>query len=296
MNVYRAVLISGPPGIGKTTSAHLVAKMEGYAPLEFNASDTRSKKLIENMLQDTINNKSLDSWYSGGSAKSLGPDVPRIHERTVLIMDEVDGMSVVTEEVLEPSMLSSRRQRCRSFASATIDEIKRCDLLSIPPTTSASVNRMLPKSSHVCFSIAFKEKLKIPGEVMAQLIEAAQSDIRSVINMLSTWKLSKNTMDFDESKSLGAENAKPGLHTPFSLYSELSSPYMFSATSRKTLNDKADLYFQDHSFVPLMVAENYVKLNPLLLPRRLVLVSKSSTSNCYERRPRVSAMAIWSIE
>jgi DNA polymerase III delta prime subunit len=47
MNIYRAVLISGAPGIGKTTSAHLVAQMEGYTPIELNASDTRSKKLIE---------------------------------------------------------------------------------------------------------------------------------------------------------------------------------------------------------------------------------------------------------
>ncbi len=42
---------------------------------------------------------------------------------------------------------------------------------------------------------------------------------------------------------------------------------MFNATSRKTLNDKADLYFQDHSFVPLMVAERYVKARPVLASR-----------------------------
>lgn len=47
MGVYRAVLISGPPGIGKTTSAHLAAKNAGYNPIELNASDARSKKLVE---------------------------------------------------------------------------------------------------------------------------------------------------------------------------------------------------------------------------------------------------------
>lgn len=47
LNVFRAILITGPPGIGKTTSAHMVAKMEGFTPIELNASDARSKKLVE---------------------------------------------------------------------------------------------------------------------------------------------------------------------------------------------------------------------------------------------------------
>ena len=46
MGLYRAVCLSGPPGIGKTTSAHLVAKLEGYDILEYNASDTRNEKLL----------------------------------------------------------------------------------------------------------------------------------------------------------------------------------------------------------------------------------------------------------
>lgn len=47
MNVFRAVMITGAPGIGKTTSAHLCAKLAGFTPIEVNASDSRSKKLVE---------------------------------------------------------------------------------------------------------------------------------------------------------------------------------------------------------------------------------------------------------
>ena len=47
MNCYRAALITGSPGIWKTTSAHLCAKLAGFTPIELNASDARSKKLVE---------------------------------------------------------------------------------------------------------------------------------------------------------------------------------------------------------------------------------------------------------
>lgn len=47
LNVYRAILITGGPGIGKTTSAHICAKLAGFTPIEMNASDARSKKLVE---------------------------------------------------------------------------------------------------------------------------------------------------------------------------------------------------------------------------------------------------------
>lgn len=43
----RVIMIYGPPGIGKTSAAHLVAKLEGYDIVESNASDTRSKKMME---------------------------------------------------------------------------------------------------------------------------------------------------------------------------------------------------------------------------------------------------------
>jgi len=47
-----------------------------------------------------------------------------------------------------------------------------------------------------------REKLKIPANVVDQLINGSNSDIRQVLNMLSTWKLSSSEMNFDDGKQL----------------------------------------------------------------------------------------------
>eukprot|EP01034_Spumella_vulgaris_P024566 gene24566-30929_t len=48
----KAILLSSPPGIGKTTVATLIAKEFNYDVLELNASDTRNKKDVGEHLSD----------------------------------------------------------------------------------------------------------------------------------------------------------------------------------------------------------------------------------------------------
>jgi replication factor C subunit 1 len=64
----RALLISGPPGIGKSTTAGLVARENGFEPVEFNASDVRSKKVLEENLTEMIDNRSVTEFFHTASA------------------------------------------------------------------------------------------------------------------------------------------------------------------------------------------------------------------------------------
>lgn len=47
-----------------------------------------------------------------------------------------------------------------------------------------------------------REKMKVAGNVIDELVASSQSDIRQILNMLSTWKLSNSDMSFDEGKTL----------------------------------------------------------------------------------------------
>ncbi|KAF5101448.1 hypothetical protein D0Z03_000594 [Geotrichum reessii] len=69
--IYRAVIISGPPGIGKTTTAHLVAKLNGFDVIESNASDTRSKNMLINKVMGSTKNTSLSPLSNEAKAKGL---------------------------------------------------------------------------------------------------------------------------------------------------------------------------------------------------------------------------------
>jgi DNA polymerase III delta prime subunit len=75
----RACLITGDPGIGKTSSVRLIAKLKGYKTYETNASDQRNKNSVNKNAGFVFDNKTL----FGGE----------LQEKNLIIMDEVDGMS-----------------------------------------------------------------------------------------------------------------------------------------------------------------------------------------------------------
>jgi replication factor C subunit 1 len=75
----KAVLLTGPPGIGKTSLARIVSRGMGFRSIELNASDIRNKAAVSTFLKTASLNTSIN--FYGKLTKCL------------LIMDEVDGMS-----------------------------------------------------------------------------------------------------------------------------------------------------------------------------------------------------------
>lgn len=256
---YRSVMIHGPPGIGKTTAAHMVAKLEGYDVLESNASDTRSKKLVENGLVGVLDTTSLQGYFSG-----TGKKVESEKKNMVLIMDEVDGMSAgdrggvgamaaVAKKTQIPLILICNERR--------LPKMKPFDHVTYEvPFRRPTADQIRARLSTICF----REGLKIPPPVLDGLIEGTHADIRQIINMLSTVKLDQQNLDYDKGKEMSKAWEKHVILKPWDIVGKILNAQMFSPSSKSTLNDKIELYFNDHEFSYLMLQENYLKTKPVL--------------------------------
>ena len=257
--VFRAVMIHGPPGIGKTTAAHLAAKLEGYDIVESNASDTRSKKLVETGLRGVLDTTSLLGYFAGNGKK-----VEVDKKKLVLIMDEVDGMSAgdrggvgalasVCKKTSIPMILICNDRK--------LPKMKPFDFVTYDlPFRRPTVDQIRSRIMTICY----REGIKIPPNVINALIEGTRSDIRQIINMLSTAKLNQDTLDFDQSKTMSKSWEKHIILKPWDIVSKILGGGMFAPSSTSTLNDKIELYFNDHEFSPLMLQENYLGTNPML--------------------------------
>lgn len=63
---FKAALLSGPPGVGKTTTVQVVCKELGYDLVEFNASDTRNKTLLKDEVSGLLSNTTMKDYITGG--------------------------------------------------------------------------------------------------------------------------------------------------------------------------------------------------------------------------------------
>ena len=66
----KAALLSGPPGIGKTTACKIVCKILGFEILEMNASDVRNKASIQENITTVSSNTSID-YFTTQNQKRL---------------------------------------------------------------------------------------------------------------------------------------------------------------------------------------------------------------------------------
>ena len=213
------ILIVGPPGIGKTTTVHVVARELGYKVAEHNASDTRSVSLLRGMI-------------------ALG--MKRL-QKEVVVMDEVDGLSGGGErggigELADLIRKSNVPIIC--IANQTPPKLKplqnACQTIKFHRPVKSTIATAL-------LGIAKKEGLTITKAELETMCETSGNDIRSILNRLQ----------FDGKAKHGEKDASLRLDL-------FSATQRLIGNKRISLTEAEDLVYVDYGMVPLMVQEGYL--------------------------------------
>lgn len=250
---YRAALISGPPGIGKTTAAHMVANSLGFDVLEKNASDVRSKSLLNANIKSVLSNTSVIGFFKHRDDEQQSSNSKKL----CLIMDEVDGMSSgdhggagalsqfcrITNMPMILICNDKSLPKMRTFDRVTYDLPFR------RPTENEVKSRLM--------TIALREGIKLDPNIIGQLVQATSNDIRQMINLLSTVSKTQKLIGANNVKEIQASWKKQIILKPFDIAGRLLSSGLWSGPNQN-LNEKLDLYFNDIDFAPLMIQENYL--------------------------------------
>uniref|UniRef100_A0A3Q4GMH2 Chromosome transmission fidelity protein 18 homolog n=1 Tax=Neolamprologus brichardi TaxID=32507 RepID=A0A3Q4GMH2_NEOBR len=222
---FKVALLSGPPGLGKTTLAHVIAKHAGYNVVEINASDDRSAEVFQKRIDTATQMKSV-----------LGAN----ERPNCLIIDEIDGAPAAAINILlavlnrkdghggeaGAEMAKKKKKResillrpiiciCNDLYVPALRPLRQqAFLLAFPQTQPSRLTQRLAE-------ISLRQGLKADTGTLMSLCEKTDNDIRSCINTLQ-FLHSRGVKQLDsktiQSISVGQKDQNKGL---FHLWQEI---------------------------------------------------------------------------
>lgn len=178
----RAVLLHGPAGVGKTSTAYALAQDMNWEVIELNASDQRTADVIERIAGSASQMKSLD----GSNLKRL------------IILDEADNLHGTSDRggaKAITNIVKSTNQPIILIAN---------DAYGISTSIKAYVSEIkynsLQKRSIISAlkNIADLEGLICTNDIFDKIAENADGDLRSAINDLQAVALGKEEIKIED--------------------------------------------------------------------------------------------------
>lgn len=189
---HLCILISGPPGIGKTTLAHIIAKQAGFQAVEFNASDDRSASSFMPKVLDVV-----------GTESRFGSSKPK-----ALIIDEIDGalggegkgaIDALAKFLDEKKLKRPIICICNDVWAPALRPLRDRSLqFRLEPP---SMTNLVARLEIICT----REGVSIDSQLLQAICELTNRDIRSCLNTLQflSRKSSRITAELFASTSFG---------------------------------------------------------------------------------------------
>ena len=254
----RAVILSGKPGNGKTSSALALANDFGWIPIELNTSDARNALKIKNVATLGAINETFSDDGTFVSSQKGG--------RKLIILDEADNLyENIGSSNNDISDLSDKGGK-----KAIIDTVKTTqqpiilivnDYYALIKGSGEALKTMcihikfyVPYSSivfNLLRKICIKEGINIDSNVLKTLADRSKGDIRSAINDLQSISLDKTLVDIKSLNVLGYRDREKDI------FNALRD--VFKTRNIKAIRESLSHLDVDPKLVILWICENLPK-------------------------------------
>ena len=236
----RAIFLYGPPGIGKTSIAQVLANEYDFDLIEINASDARNK----NTLEESV-------------GKAIKQNVTLFGQRRLVLLDEMDGLSGTNDrggvsyiakaidESVSPMILVANTIK-ENMESRFSSILRKVTSIEFKPLTSQDVYGKLEK-------IAKEQGVNVDSDVFDTIVFQTDGDLRSAIVDLETISRGKTSVSSSDSEVLHKRDRQD--LTPNILNRIFSATSLWEArqTIRQSMISYDDLYDWIYENIPIVI-------------------------------------------
>lgn len=162
----KPLLLIGPPGVGKTTLVHALARQLDYDLIEMNASDTRNRDQLEQLITPILANTSI-----------FGKNI-------LLFLDEVDGISGREDTGgIESIVRIMKQPTIPVIMAANSRDAKIKELAKVCKTIE--FNAVTPRLLMLLIDhVLNHQKKKLNLSEKTSIVDKAHGDVRLLLNIL----------------------------------------------------------------------------------------------------------------
>lgn len=199
----KAVVLSGSPGIGKTSAALALANEMGWAPVEMNASDQRTGDVIKRI---AVEGSHYDTFSDDGEFLSASEG-----RRKLIILDEADSLYGNSDRGAGPAigdLVRSASQPVILIANDLYALNRKSSAIKDGTLQIAFRKPTLASVAKAIRTVASEEGVSVSEDAALKIADGASGDMRAAIRDLQALSMSRKEISLEDTAALGGREAR----------------------------------------------------------------------------------------